>query len=162
MFKFLLPLLALLAACTPGQVIRYGEATRVQVGAETAHQALCADPHAVAALLDADDLAYVLGDEALVPCPEPEILDVGVHAHLARIRACESGDDYSAVSASGAYRGAYQFSRSTWNYTAANLAGRPDLVGVDPAVAPPPDQDTMALALYAAQGSAPWPVCRYR
>jgi hypothetical protein len=30
------------------------------------------------------------------------------------------------------------------------------LVGVDPAQAAPADQDAMAQALYAQQGSAPW------
>jgi hypothetical protein len=38
---------------------------------------------------------------------------------------------YAAVNPSGTYRGAYQFSQSTWNNTALR-AGRVDLVGVDP------------------------------
>lgn len=64
-------------------------------------------------------------------------------------------DGYAAVSSSGTYRGAYQFSRSTWNSTAAH-AGRPDLVGVDPAAASPDDQDALALDLYHWQGASPW------
>ena len=36
------------------------------------------------------------------------------------------------------------------------VVGRSDLVGVDPAQASPGDQDAMAQALYAEQGSAPW------
>ncbi len=43
----------------------------------------------------------------------------------------------------------------TWN-AAAELAGRPDLVGVDPAAAAPADQDLLAITLYHARGSAPW------
>ena len=62
---------------------------------------------------------------------------------------------YQAVSAGGTYRGAYQFDRSTWD-SAARLAGRPDLVGVDPAAAAPGDQDLLALNLFHARGGAPW------
>ncbi len=75
----------------------------------------------------------------------------------ASLRRCESGGNYGAVSANGSYRGAYQFSRSTWNSVAART--RPHLVGVDPAAASPADQDAMALALYRASGSTPWPHC---
>ncbi len=69
---------------------------------------------------------------------------------LQRIAACESGGDPTAVSASGRYRGKYQFSRSTWRH----LGG-----SGDPAAAPEAEQDRRAAALYASQGSAPWPVC---
>ncbi len=54
---------------------------------------------------------------------------------LARLRACESNGDYTAVSRSGAYRGAYQFSRRTWDNVAGTYA--PMHVGADPASAPP-------------------------
>ena len=59
------------------------------------------------------------------------------------------------VNPSGTYRGAYQFSRSTWDNTARH-AGRSDLVGVDPAAAAPADQDFLAFHLYQWQGAAPW------
>lgn len=62
---------------------------------------------------------------------------------------------YNAVDPSGTYRGAYQFSRSTWNNTAVH-AGRPDLVGVDPAQASVADQDQLAWNLYQWQGASPW------
>lgn len=75
----------------------------------------------------------------------------------AALRRCESGGNYGAVSASGTYRGAYQFSRSTWNAVAAR--SHPHLVGVDPAAAAPADQDAMALSLYRSSGSRPWPHC---
>ncbi len=75
----------------------------------------------------------------------------------AALRRCESGGNYRAISANGTYRGAYQFSRSTWNSVASrNL---PHLVGVDPAAAAPADQDAMALALFRSSGSGPWPHC---
>jgi hypothetical protein len=64
-------------------------------------------------------------------------------------------DGYGAVNPSGTYRGAYQFSQSTWNNTAVHV-GRVDLVGVDPARASVADQDTLAWALYQWQGASPW------
>ena len=70
-------------------------------------------------------------------------------------RARESSGDYTAVSASGMYYGAYQFLPTTWNVTAAH-AGRLDLVGVTPSAAAPYDQDELAWALYLWQGSGPW------
>lgn len=79
---------------------------------------------------------------------------------LARLRACESGVNYGAVSSTGSYRGAYQFSRGTWN----NIARRhyPHLAGVDPAAAHPFDQDRMARALWATSGRGQWPHCGKR
>ena len=62
---------------------------------------------------------------------------------------------YAAVNPSGTYRGAYQFSQSTWNNTALR-AGRVDLVGVDPATVSVADQDLLALDLYHWQGAGPW------
>src|SRR6476469_1746496 len=51
--------------------------------------------------------------------------------------------------ASSGGSGAYQFMPGTWNTNAA-AAGRPDLVGVNPAAASPADQDAMAQHLLAA------------
>jgi hypothetical protein len=69
---------------------------------------------------------------------------------LACIRECESHGNYGAVSSGGTYRGAYQFSQSTWE--AMGGTG-------DPAAAPPEEQDARAAALYSSAGSSPWPVC---
>jgi muramidase (phage lysozyme) len=75
---------------------------------------------------------------------------------LACVRQRESGGNYSVYNAGGSgAAGAYQFLPGTWNSIAA-AEGRSDLVGVDPAQASPADQDAMAAALYAQQGSAPW------
>jgi hypothetical protein len=71
-------------------------------------------------------------------------------ATLARIRACESGGNYSIVSASGRYRGAYQFDYSTW----AAMGGTGD-----PAAASPAEQDYRALLLLRQRGTRPWPHC---
>jgi hypothetical protein len=75
---------------------------------------------------------------------------------LACVRNRESGGNYSVYNAGGSgAAGAYQFLPGTW-YSIAEAVGRGDLVGVDPAQASPADQDAMAAALYAQQGSAPW------
>lgn len=79
---------------------------------------------------------------------------------LERLRWCESRGDYSAVSASGTYRGAYQFSRSTWNAVARRHY--PWLEGVDPAAAEFYWQDAMARALWSEAGRQPWPTCGRR
>lgn len=79
--------------------------------------------------------------------------DAGLH----RLRRCESGDNYSAVSSSGSYRGAYQFNRSTWNSVASRHYSF--LVGADPARTAPWFQDAMARALITERGRSPWPHC---
>jgi hypothetical protein len=70
---------------------------------------------------------------------------------LVRIAECESGGDPEAVSPSGRYRGKYQFLRSTWK----EWGGRGD----DPAEASEAHQDRVALRLYRARGTEPWPSC---
>jgi muramidase (phage lysozyme) len=75
---------------------------------------------------------------------------------LSCVRNRESGGNYAVYNQGGSgAAGAYQFLPGTWNSIAASV-GRTDLVGVDPAQASPADQDAMAQALYAQQGSAPW------
>jgi len=78
-----------------------------------------------------------------------------LNSFLQCVVQAESGGDYQAVSPTGTYMGAFQFSQSTWN-DAAMLAGLPTLVGVPPDEASPAEQDELAVALYAADGSAPW------
>lgn len=68
----------------------------------------------------------------------------------ARLRQCESGGNYQAISASGKYRGAYQFDQRTWE----SVGGEGD-----PAAAPPEEQDLRARILYARSGKRPWPHC---
>jgi resuscitation-promoting factor RpfB len=74
---------------------------------------------------------------------------------LACVRQRESGGNYSVVSSNGLWYGAYQMTRSTWN-SAAQHAGRSDLVGVPPNQASPADQDYLALVLYRWLGKSPW------
>ena len=93
---------------------------------------------------------------AVPPPPAP----AGTHPHhddpfLVCTRARESRGNYSVVSASGLYHGAYQFAPTTWNATASH-EGRLALVGVLPSRASVYDQDDMAWTLYQWQGKVPW------
>lgn len=76
--------------------------------------------------------------------------DDSVKATLERIAECESGGDPEAISASGRYRGKYQFSRTTWR----TVGGRGD-----PAKASEAEQDRRARRLYRREGLTPWPNC---
>lgn len=108
--------------------------------------AACTPEQAVAvqqAIREGDTFYHVVSDEG-----------------LARLRSCESGGNYNIVSKSGAYRGAYQFNRGTWDGVAARHY--PHLVGVDPAAAFTFEQDRMARALWHERGPQPWPVCGRR
>src|SRR4051794_518394 len=73
-----------------------------------------------------------------------------IPAVLEKIAQCESGGNPRAVSAGGRYRGKYQFDRATWERWGGTG---------DPARAPESTQDRIALKLYKARGTAPWPNC---
>jgi hypothetical protein len=75
---------------------------------------------------------------------------VKLPAVLKRIAKCESGGNPRAVSPDGRYRGKFQFDRATWEA----YGGKGD-----PAKAPESVQDRIALKLYRARGTAPWPNC---
>jgi hypothetical protein len=65
----------------------------------------------------------------------------------ARLRTCESGDNYTIISANGRYYGAYQFTLTTWHSVGGT--GRPNQ-------ATPAEQDYRALYLYRMRGWQPW------
>lgn len=69
---------------------------------------------------------------------------------LAAIAACESGNDPTAVSPDGLYRGALQFDRETWR----SVGGEGD-----PADASIEEQYHRGALLYEQRGGAPWPNC---
>ena len=70
-------------------------------------------------------------------------------AVLERISECESGGDPTTNTGNG-YYGKYQFSRATWR----RMGG-----SGNPAHASEAEQDQRAAALYAREGSEPWPNC---
>ena len=75
------------------------------------------------------------------------------------LRRCESTNNYQAVNPTGSYRGAYQFSRQTWDWIASIFDHVNHLEGVDPIEASPADQDLMAQTLYDFRGPGQWPEC---
>lgn len=75
---------------------------------------------------------------------------VAAGGKLARIAACESGGDPTAVDPTGTYRGKYQFDRGTW----AEVGG-----SGDPAAAPEAEQDMRAAMLLERAGPGRWPIC---
>jgi hypothetical protein len=126
---------------------------QARVGAYVAAVAVVERDQAVAAVLGAI--------AANQPAPAPAYSSPAYSSSypgdfLSCVRNRESGGDYHVYNQGGSgAAGAYQFLPGTWSSIAASV-GRSDLVGIDPAQASPADQDAMAQALYAQQGSAPW------
>jgi hypothetical protein len=77
-------------------------------------------------------------------------LTPSVRAILNRIAFCESKGNPRAVSASGTFRGKYQFNYGTWRAVGGHG---------DPANAPEAEQDLRAAILLKRSGRSPWPVC---
>lgn len=102
---------------------------------------------------DGVEVSRQLLEEKISTQPQPRIIVIGPSSaqtdKWAKLRFCESGGNYANKN-NPLYRGAYQFSFSTWGgyggYT-------------DPADAPAELQDAKALQLYKSRGSSPWPVC---
>ena len=76
--------------------------------------------------------------------------NVPIPRHLKAIAWCESRGNPRAISASGMYRGKYQFSFATWR----TVGGKGD-----PAQASETEQDRRAAMLYRRDGPGQWPVC---
>ena len=69
-----------------------------------------------------------------------------------KVAACESGKDADAIGAGGLYRGAFQFSLSTWRSS-------PHSPGGDPIAFSYRTQAFVAVRLKGRSGSSPWPNC---
>ena len=69
-----------------------------------------------------------------------------------RTSDCESGSDPDAIGGGGAYRGAFQFMRSTWKAS-------PRSPGGDPIAYPYRTQAVVAVLLKRRDGAGHWPVC---
>lgn len=99
---------------------------------------------------------------AVVPALPPAVTaqPVAIPDPWARVRWCESRDQYDINTGNGFY-GAYQFTLRTWDWV-AGLIDRSDLIGVRPDLASPADQDRLAQALgfeIRGGGLKHWPVC---
>jgi hypothetical protein len=70
---------------------------------------------------------------------------------LARVRFCESRNDYGAIDPTGTYTGAYQFDDQTWASVGGTTARA--------MYAEPAEQDYRAVMLRIERGVRPWPVC---
>lgn len=79
-----------------------------------------------------------------------QVTSAALDPRLEKIAQCESGGDPTLVSASGRYRGKYQFDMETWR----SVGGKGD-----PAKASEAEQDRRAAKLLKREGTAPWPVC---
>lgn len=73
--------------------------------------------------------------------------------NFARLRECESGDDYGRLARNRRYSGAYQFSTTTWR-----SLGYPDVAHLHA----PEVQDEAAQRLQAKAGWGQWPSCSRR
>ena len=69
-----------------------------------------------------------------------------------RTSDCESGSNPRAIGGGGAYRGAFQFMRSTWK-------AAPRSPGGDPIAYPYRTQAVVAVLLKRRDGAGHWPVC---
>ena len=131
------------AACTPQEL----KAFYAEHGIDTSQMSeadLTAQAAAVTDHMNLHQYDYALSDES-----------------MARLRFCESTNNYGAIGGGGTYRGAYQFSQQTWNGVADSAFGGA-YKGLDPANAPAPVQDAFTRALFLQRGRAPWPVCGAR
>jgi uncharacterized protein YabE (DUF348 family) len=126
------------------------------VGSETVTQAGSAGEKVATfrvTVTDGVETARELLEETVTRQPVAEQVTVGTMPrpssalNWAALAACESGGRPDAVSASGAYRGMYQFSRGTW----AGVGG-----SGDPAAASVEEQTMRAQMLYARSGAGQW------
>lgn len=87
------------AACSPGQVARFGEVTGMSVTTEQARGVLCTNPLSIVSVLDADRLDYVLGDDALGPCSQPPAAEPDSPALVAWINDTRAGAGLAGLTA---------------------------------------------------------------
>lgn len=130
-----------------------------QQEAQQAAAALAAAAQTASSTPPAGDAPSAPSAPARAPAPAAPPASNGAMPQLPPFLRCviqaESGGNYQAISPTGQYMGAFQFSQPTWN-EAARLAGLPQLIGVPPYRASPRDQALLAIALYNADGEQPW------
>jgi uncharacterized protein YabE (DUF348 family) len=124
------------------------QATTVRVtvvdGVETAREEL----NTAVTVPPVDELVTVGTKER--PAPSGAVPATADGLDWAALARCESGGRPDAVSASGTYRGMYQFSMATWRSVGGSG---------DPAAASAAEQTLRAQMLYARSGAGQWPHC---
>jgi hypothetical protein len=81
--------------------------------------------------------------------------DVACFLECTKAHESDTSGGYNAVSGSGTYRGAYQFSQRTWDAAVAG-AGYEEYAGVPADQVPASVQDAAATHLYSVSGTAAW------
>jgi len=81
--------------------------------------------------------------------------DVQCFLECTRAHESDTSGGYGAVSGSGTYRGAYQFSQTTCDAAVAG-AGHAEYAGVPADQVPAEIQDAAAAHLYSVSGTRPW------
>jgi len=81
--------------------------------------------------------------------------DVACFLECTKAHESDTSGGYNAVSGSGTYRGAYQFSQGTWDAAVAG-AGYDEYAGVPADQVPASVQDAAAAHLYSVSGTNPW------
>lgn len=124
------------------QAAQQQAAQQQQAAAQQAAQQQAAQQQQQAAQASAQQAAQ---QQQAAPAAAPSSLS----DDFARLRQCESGNDYSDNTGNG-YYGAYQFSASAWQ--GLGYSGLPS-------DASPAQQDQAAQQLQAQRGWSPWPSC---
>jgi len=81
--------------------------------------------------------------------------DVACFLECTKAHESDTSGGYNAVSGSGTYRGAYQFSQGTWDAAVAG-AGYDEFAGVPADQVPASVQDAAAAHLYSVSGTSAW------
>jgi len=81
--------------------------------------------------------------------------DVQCFLECTRAHESDTSGGYGAVSSSGTYRGAYQFSQTTWDAAVAG-AGHAEYAGMPADEVSAEVQDAAAAHLYSVSGTRPW------
>ena len=141
---------------------------RLLVALSAALAALAISSLALAGVADARGGGTPVGDDPTsTPAPTPAPVPTVDEAKYVRMWAktpvaekrwakststCESGGNPRAIGGGGVYRGAFQFTRSTWRSS-------PKSPGGDPIAYSFRTQAVVAVLLKQRDGTKPWPVC---
>jgi hypothetical protein len=142
---------------------------RLLIALSAALAALVISSIAMAGVADARGGGTPVGDDNPTPAPSPAptpapTVNEAKYAHIwaktpvedkrwaKSTSACESGGNPKAIGGGGAYRGAFQFTKSTWRTSPKSPGGDPIAYSFE-------TQAVVAVLLMHREGTKPWPVC---